>query len=63
MFCNKRRLAYAELDGVRPGFYDGLDGFRHVFDALQKADLAEKAVVDGDIETLAVGGEHALESG
>src|SRR3989449_478391 len=46
----KVRLADGQLNGVRSGGNERLDGFLQIFDALQKSAFVEKPVVDGDVE-------------
>ena len=56
------RLADGQLDGVWRARDDGLNGGGHIFDASQEARLIEEAVVDGDIEAIAVGAEEPVQS-
>ena len=45
-----RRLPLGELDGVRSGRDECVDGTAEVFDPVQEVTLAEEAVIDGDVE-------------
>ncbi len=56
------RLTHSQLDGVGVGLDDRLNGARQVFDACQKRRLIEKSVVDGDVETLAIGCKESIQS-
>jgi hypothetical protein len=61
-FLEVARHARGKLNGVRGGLDDAGDGAAHVLDAGEKGVLVEEAVVDGDVEALAVGGEEAVEA-
>jgi hypothetical protein len=52
-----------ELDGVRGGIDHTRDGRAHVLDPREEGRLVEEAVVDRDIEALAVGGEKTVQPG
>ena len=58
-----RRLPLGELDGVRSGRDECVDGTAEVFDPVQEVTLAEEAVIDGDVEAAAGGCvEEAVEA-
>ena len=56
------RLPDVHLDGVGTGLDQGTHDSRHVFESIKEGVLVEDAVVDGDVETAAVGGKEAIEA-
>ena len=52
-----------KLNRVGSGLDDSFDRFADVLDAPQEGAFVKESVVDGDVETLAVGGEESVESG
>ena len=62
-FLEVPRLADSELDGVGTRIHKGAHHLAHVLNALEKAGLVEKAVVDGHVEASAGADvEQSLES-
>ena len=59
----ERRLTRRELHGIGTGGHHRVDGPSHVLDAAEKPRLVEHAVIDGDVEASAVGGQQATEAG
>ena len=55
-------LSHAQLNGIGLRVQHGIHGSFHVFDARHRADFIEKSMVDGDIKTFSVGGEHSIKS-
>ena len=58
----QRRLPRRELDRVGAGLDERGDRRLHVLDPGEEGGLAEEAVVDGDVEALAVGGEEPVQA-
>ena len=58
----ERRLARRELDRVGAGIDERGDRRLHILDAGKERGLAEEAVVDGDVEALAVGRKQPVQA-
>jgi hypothetical protein len=50
------------LNGVGPCLDERTHHRRHVFEAIEERVFIEDSVVDGDIETAAIGGEETVEA-
>src|SRR5690349_20258659 len=57
------RLTDTEQNSVGRGFNNSANGRRHRLDALQKGELVEEAMIDGDGKTFAVGRKEPVKPG